>query len=97
MGHFKLLILSHTSIGPDVKFVKVGTPPHPPTKLGTPFVFQVPNRLVGTQSTPYQIGWLGHPTLLVIPPDPLLGQCPNFGTLMTSLSGSGVFLCGRIF
>ena len=48
MGHFKWLILSHTSIGPDVKFVKVGTPPIPLPNLG---------HLLCSK---YQIGWLGH-------------------------------------
>ena len=80
---------------PKIESPKVGTlsqpllTPRPPTKLGTPYVFQGPNKLVGTHSTPYQISWLGHPTLLVRPPAPLLGQCPNFGTfyfLMASLT-----------
>jgi hypothetical protein len=49
-----------------IRSPKVGTLSRPlVTKLGTPYVLQRPNKLDGTQSTRYQIGWLGHPNLLV--------------------------------
>ena len=67
------------------KSLKVGTlsqpllTPRPPTKLGTPYVFQGPNKLVGTHFSPYQIGGLGHPTHLARPPAPCWDNVPTFG------------------
>ena len=71
------------------KSPKVGTlsqpllTPFPPTKLGAHYVFQWPNKLAGTHSTHYHIGWLGHPPLWVRPPRPHVRT--SLGLILCSL------------
>ena len=58
--------------------VSTSIDPMPPTKLATPYLFQGPNKLVGSHSTPYQIGWLGNLTLLARSPRPCKGNVLTF-------------------